>query len=90
MKSPVTASADTVTIPVTLYTRVWIEIRFMTNLQKCVLVTLYTRVWIEIKPPRKAILRGLVTLYTRVWIEITQKSRYIRTVVRHPLHEGVD
>ena len=33
---------------VTLYTRVWIEIRGHQNRSKHLQVTLYTRVWIEI------------------------------------------
>ena len=34
--------------PVTLYTRVWIEIPDFSILSKLSFVTLYTRVWIEI------------------------------------------
>ena len=62
---------------VTLYTRVWIEMALLEQMEENNDVTLYTRVWIEIANQWFLYVYYLVTLYTRVWIEI--KMTYLWT-----------
>ncbi len=55
---------------VTLYVRVWIEIKSRRGTYIKLVVTLYVRVWIEIKDMKKLASDYRVTLYVRVWIEM--------------------
>ena len=54
------------------------------------LVALFTRAWIEIEQVIAPAMQAHVALFTRAWIEINacQTARF--SVLRRPLHEGVD
>ena len=75
---------------VALFTRAWIEIRYIVFLLPCGLVALFTRAWIEISATEIANMMIGVALFTRAWIEMYKSSLLGFALVRRPLYEGVD
>ena len=58
-------------LPVSLFTREWIEISIFLFCCRCPVVSLFTREWIEIySEPKKMWHLFFVSLFTREWIEI--------------------
>ena len=75
---------------VTLFTRVWIEIKINSDISSVKKVTLFTRVWIEMSESSNLKPRWTVTLFTRVWIEILFDDFEISKLESHSLYESVN
>ena len=78
-------------IPVSLFTREWIEIHIIYNCTPCNYnVSLFTREWIEIMSFSSWSATSAVSLFTREWIEIFIRWLRLRNLIGLPLYEGVD
>ncbi len=75
---------------VTRFTRVWIETFWHIQQYRRLRVTRFTRVWIETPDAEPTTRPAAVTRFTRVWIETQLSNRALASVLRHPLHAGVD
>ena len=78
------------TLPVSLFTREWIEITTAFSSSVFASVSLFTREWIEIVLPLHHHISCSVSLFTREWIEISSTISKVRTFGGLPLYEGVD
>ena len=77
-------------MPVSLFTREWIEIADNPLSVMLDVVSLFTREWIEIGVICSHPCLICVSLFTREWIEIAGHDGRQRKVYGLPLYEGVD
>ena len=77
-------------LAVALFTRAWIEINSRNLILVFCIVALFTRAWIEISIDFAKSFDYRVALFTRAWIEINACRTARFSVLRRPLHEGVD